>query len=41
MYVYRVVVGVDLINELWRKPGGWGGGDGLFKEGYYNLLKAL
>ena len=32
MYVYRVVVGVDLYNELLRKSGG--GGDGLFKEGY-------
>ena len=30
-------MGVDLINELLRKL--WGGGDGLFKEGYLNLLK--
>jgi len=37
MYVYKVVVGVDLINELLRKSGG--GGGGLFKEGYLNLLK--
>ena len=40
MCVYRVGVGVDLINELLRKSGGGGGGgNGLFKEGYFNLLK--
>jgi len=34
------MVGVDLINELLRKNRGEGeGGDGLFKEGYLNLLK--
>ena len=33
-------MGVDLINELLRKLGGGGGvGNGLFKEGYLNLLK--
>ena len=33
-------MGVDLINELLRKSGGGGGGgNGLFKEGYLNLLK--
>ena len=37
MCVYRVGVRVDLINELLHKSGG--GGDGLFKEGYLNLLK--
>ena len=37
MYVYKVVVGVDLIKELLRKSGGEGAG--LFKEGYLNLLK--
>ena len=36
MYVWKVVGGVDLINELLRKSGG---GGGLFKEGYLNLLK--
>ena len=40
MYVYRVGVGVDLINELLRKSGGGGGGgNGFFKGGYLNLLK--
>ena len=39
MFVYKVVVGVELINELLRKSGGGGGGDGLLKEGYLNLLK--
>ena len=33
MNVYKVVVGVDLINELLRKSEEWGGGGGLFKEG--------
>ena len=37
MYVYKVMVGVELINELFRKSGG--GGGSLFKEGYLNLLK--
>jgi len=36
MYVYKLVVGVDLINELFRKQGE---GGVLFKEGYLNLLK--
>ena len=30
MYVYKVVVGVELINELLRKSGEGGGGDGLY-----------
>ena len=30
MYVYKVMVGVELINELLRKSGGGGGGIGLF-----------
>ena len=38
MYVYKVMVGVNLIDELLRKPRG-GGGGGLFKEGYLNLLR--
>ena len=38
MYVYRVVVEVDLINELLRISGGGGGGGGLFKKGYLTLL---
>ena len=38
MCVYRVGVGVDLINELLRKSGGGEGGNDLFKEGYLNLL---
>ena len=39
MYVYKVVVWVDLNKELLRKSGGGGGGDGLFKERFLNLLK--
>ena len=40
MYVYKVVVGVYLINEHLRNSGGREkGGCGLFKEGYLNLLK--
>jgi len=38
MYVYRVVVGVDLINELLRISGEGEGGGGLFKKGYLTLL---
>ena len=38
MFIYRVGVGVDLINELLRKSGEEEGEDGLFKEGYLNLL---
>jgi len=37
MCVYKVVVGVDLINELLRKSER-GGGKGLFKKGNLNLL---
>ena len=39
MCEYRV--GVDLINELLRKSREGGGGDGLFKERYLNLLKLI
>ena len=39
MCEYRVWVGVDLINELLRESGEGEGGNGLFKEGYLNLLK--
>ena len=38
MYVYKVVVGVNLINKLLRKSGG---GGGLFKEWYLNLLNVV
>ena len=38
MYVYKVVLGVDLINELLRKSERGGGGKGLFKKGNLNLL---
>jgi len=41
MFVYKVVVGVDIINELLRKSGWWGGGGGLFKEGEFKPFKEL
>ena len=37
MCVYKVMVGVDLNNELLRKSGA--GGGGLLKEEYLNLFK--
>ena len=33
MYVYRVVVGVDLYNELLRESGGMGGGTACLRRG--------
>ena len=38
MYVYKLVVGVDLINELLQTSGGGGGGTACM-EGYLNLTK--